>query len=306
MRTLRPRPWQFVAFAVILCIVTIGSFYFYQSREKKLPELMRYLPPRDGITMYLDLRAVRDSGILDRISGAPVSQEPEYRAFVQQSGFDYRQDLDTVLARFTPKVSYILLTGRFRWDDLTRYVTSSGGQCHGGYCQMSGSEPDRKISFLAVNRRTLGLAVSATPGSAFDLAQKHPEQAGTLSSDPFWVSFTPSALRSNEKFPAGTRLFARALADADKVTISIGPEGGRLVAQLEAHAHSPLAAQSLLNQMTGLTDLVRNYIARLGQKPNPADLSGVLTGGSFSRKGNIVRGRWPLDWSFIDSLGGAG
>lgn len=291
---------------VALCACTIGAVYYFQSREKKLPELMRYLPQREGITVYLNLRLLRDAGILDRINGAAVTQEPEYQAFVQQSGFDYRQDLDSVLARFTPKVNYILLTGRFRWRDLNRYVIQSGGQCQRGFCRMNGSEPDRKISFVAVNGRTLGLAVGPTPGSAYDLTKKRSEAAGPLPEEPVWLSFSPSALRSNEKFPAGTRLFAKALADADRVTLSIGFEGGKVMAKLEAQSHSSLAAQSLLNQMQGLTELVRSYLARSGQKPNPADMSGVVTSGEFSREGNVVRGRWPLEWSFIDALAGAG
>ncbi len=302
----RLRPWQFAALVIAVCAITIGSIYYYQSREKPLAELMRHLPPRDGITVYINLRALRDSGILERISGSSVTQEPEYRAFVQQTGFDYRQDLDSVLARFTPKVNYVLLTGRFHWRDLTEYAANSQGRCQGGYCQMAGSEPDRKISFLAVNSRILGLAVSASPGSAFDLTSKRPPLAEPPPPAPFWMRFSPSILRSNEKFPAGTRLFAKALGDADKVTLSIDLEGEQLVAKLEARAHSSLAAQSLLNQMTGLTELMKAYIARSGQKPNPADLSGVITGGTFTRQESVVRGRWPLDWAFIDALGGVG
>jgi hypothetical protein len=263
------------------------------------------LPRADGVTLYLDLRALRNSGILDRITGEPVAQEPEYRAFVQQTGFEYRQDLDSVLAKFTPRGTYLILTGRFQWSDIAKYVVQSDGKCRNGFCEMAGSEPDRKISFLALNRRTLGLVVSTNSGAAFDFRTRRPLPSDPPPASPFWMTFSPAVLRTSEKFPSGTRLFAKALADADRVTLTVGQDGTHLVAGLEARCHSSLAAQSLLNQMIGLTELVRSYIARTGQKPNPSDLSGVLTGGTFTRQESVVRGRWPLEWGFVDALGGS-
>jgi hypothetical protein len=299
----RLRPWQVSVLVIVVCAITVGSIFLYQGREKPVSELIRYLPPGEGVILYLDLRALRNSGILDRITGSPVAQEPEYRAFVKQTGFDYRQDLDSVLARFTPVNTYLILTGRFQWNDLREYVLNSQGKCRNGYCQMAGSEPNRKISFLALNSRILGLAVGASPGAAYDFGIKRPRSGEAPPASPIWMTFSPAALRSSEKFPGGTQLFAKALADADRVTFTIGPEGQTLTAGLEARCHSSLAAQSLLNQMTGLTELVRTYIARSGQKPNPSDLSGVLTSGTFTRQDSVVRGRWPLEWAFVDALG---
>ncbi|MCX6619894.1 MAG: hypothetical protein NTY38_02210 [Acidobacteria bacterium] len=299
----RLRPWQFSALVIFLCAVIIGSVYFFQGRERTVAEQMRHLPAAEGVTLYLDLRALRSSGILARIAGAPGVQEPEYRAFVKQTGFDYRQDLDSVLARFTPGATYLILTGHFHWNELAAYVLNSQGQCRNGFCKMAGSEPDRQISFLAYTNRILGMAVSASPEAAFALAARRPASTELLPASPFWMTFSPSFLRSSEKFPGGTRLFAKALADADRVTLTVGQEGQQLAAGLEARCHSSLAAQSLLNQMTGLTELVRRFIARSGQTPNASDLSGVLTSGTFTRQENVVRGRWPLDWAFIDALG---
>jgi hypothetical protein len=39
--------------------------------------------------------------------------------------------------------------------------------------------------------------------------------------------------------------------------------------------------------------------------PNPADLTGVLTAGSFRSDGNRVFGYWPIARTFVENLLGA-
>jgi len=47
-------------------------------------------------------------------------------------------------------------------------------------------------------------------------------------------------------------------------------------------------------QLQHATSLLRETIASENQKPNPTDLSGVLTAGVFEQAGRRVVGRWPL------------
>jgi hypothetical protein len=48
--------------------------------------------------------------------------------------------------------------------------------------------------------------------------------------------------------------------------------------------------------------LLSKFIVREKQKPNPADLSGVLTSGVFERDLRHVNGKWRLEKAFLDSL----
>jgi hypothetical protein len=43
-------------------------------------------------------------------------------------------------------------------------------------------------------------------------------------------------------------------------------------------------------------------IEREHQRPNPADLSGVLTSGTFHSDGSRVVGSWPIEHEFIQNL----
>ena len=49
--------------------------------------------------------------LLDLIAGSRAAEEFEYKTFVTQSGFNYREHLDTVLASFQRDQAYLLLGG---------------------------------------------------------------------------------------------------------------------------------------------------------------------------------------------------
>jgi hypothetical protein len=48
--------------------------------------------------------------------------------------------------------------------------------------------------------------------------------------------------------------------------------------------------------------MLREMIAREHQTPNPGDLSGVLTSGTFNHLGTRVLGSWPLEKGFVEGL----
>ena len=48
------------------------------------------------------------------------------------------------------------------------------------------------------------------------------------------------------------------------------------------------------------TTLLRSMIARENRTPNPRDLSGVLTSGTFSHAGPRVTGRWPIAHGLVE------
>jgi hypothetical protein len=62
----------------------------------------------------------------------------------------------------------------------------------------------------------------------------------------------------------------------------------------------------LAAQLGSITAMLREMIAREHQTPNPHDLSGVLTSGTFNHLGTRVLGSWPLEKGFVVGLLGGG
>ena len=87
--------------------------------------------------------------------------------------------------------------------------------------------------------------------------------------------------------------------------IDRGPiDDGNFEALLDVVCATPGDAAFLQLQLEEATELLKNLIAREKKKPNPSDLSGVLTSGAFRREDRRVLGRWPIDRRFLQSLTG--
>ena len=232
-----------------------------------------------------------------------VATEPEYQSFVRKTGFDYTQDLDMALVAAGPSGKYFLLKGRFDWPSLRGYVGEQHGTCYNTLCRMDGSAKERKISFFPLRTDIMAMAVSPDDSAASYLRNPDSAQRPIYApAAPVWVSFPPAALESGESLPAGTRMFARGLAGAENVTLSLGPNGGRFEAKLYVDCRSAQDAAALSEQLEKTTLLLRQMIAREHQTPNPRDLSGVLTAGSFRAGGTRVYGYWPIERSFFENL----
>src|SRR5690349_7967485 len=140
----------------------------YVRRPVELPprQQVAYMPHPDSTFMYVDLRAVRDAGILERMAGSAIGEEEEYKTFVARTGFDYKTDLDTVLTSVYNDTTYLLVRGRFQWKSIIAYATSQGGTCRTGFCRVPSNKPNRTISFQAITPTMMALAVSSDDWAA--------------------------------------------------------------------------------------------------------------------------------------------
>jgi hypothetical protein len=300
---IRNRSW-FAAAA--LALAAGGAFWYWQSRRDLSPAgLIEHLPPAEAVVLHIDVAALRRAGVLDLVTGSRAAEESEYKTFVTQSGFNYREHLDTVLASFANDQAYLLLRGRFDWKALEAYAVRQGGVCENGFCRMPASTPGRNISFFAL--RPSVMALSSGPnawGAAAMRAAVKTRPALPSVSKPVWLYVPGAAFRSAGGMPAGTRLFAMALEGVESALVWVGPDGAKLEAQLEATSKTEEGAVILKAQMEKVTDVLRKLISRTGGQPNPSDLSGVLTQGSFRREGRRVIGRWPIERALLESLAG--
>jgi hypothetical protein len=268
--------------------------------------MLQRLPAQDAIILFLDFDTLRSGGVLKLLSNSKTSEEPEYQAFVRDTGFDYRHDLDLAAVSFGRDGEFFVIKGRFDWTKLARYAAAQGGTCSKGLCRMPGSTPERRISFFLLQSNLMALAVSTDGYAAARLEDPRSQAVQPLDrpGDPVWLSIPAESLKTTDHLPPGTRLFAAALASADKIWLSLGPQEQQFEARLAVTCRSSADAIALAGQLQHATSLLRDAIARENQKPKPTDLSGVLTAGVFEQAGRRVVGRWPLPPVFLESLAG--
>lgn len=290
---------------VAAALVAIGTVAYLKIRDLSREAALARLPSDNAAVLSIDFSALRRGGIFDLLSGPVVEVEPEYKTFVDKTAFDYRRDLDHAFLSFHPDAVYFVVRGRFDWKRLEAYAREQGGGCSNGLCRMPGSQPSRKISFFPIRSNLMAMAVSGDESAAARMN----EPAGRarplpLLQQPVWLALPSSTLRKSTEFPVGTQLFARAMEDAESATISIAPQGKALEAQLEVVCRSSNEASVLIAQFQKMTAVLRQIIEKEKQKPNPADLSGVLTAGVFEQRDARVLGRWPIERVFLDTLAG--
>jgi hypothetical protein len=290
--------------AAVLGGAAILGLEQYRSRQfASTAAILQRLPTAYATVLHIDVGALRSSGLLARVSATDVVEEPEYGAFVSRTGFDYKTDLDSATIAFAPEGVFFLLKGRFDWDSLKAYAERERGSCRDGLCEMTGSKPDRLISFLPLRSNVMALAVSPSPGAAALLRSRSNRTRNVaVPNEPVWISIPRVDLQRLDHLPAGTRSFARAMQNSDQVVLTLGTEREEMRARLLVHCRSEADAQVLAARLRETTELLRKMIARERQTPNPSDLSGVLTSGVFRQQGARVHGVWPLGPMFLENL----
>ena len=298
----KPRAWLIVVGIAAVCGVSVWGVVWYRSRSLTTAALLRRMPAEDALVAYIDFGELRRGGVLKLLDGSKAGEDAEYQSFVRQSQFDYKKDLDEAIVAFAPTGRFLLLKGRFDWKSLRAYVESQNGRCINAFCRMTGSTPERRISFFPVRSNLMALAVSPDESAALRLESAVSGPDPQVPAAPVWLSIPTSVLKSSDSLPAGTRVFARGMERAETVTLAFAPEGQGLVARLDVRCRDERDAADLASQLTRTTSLLRETMERERQKPNPADLSGVLTSGSFRNDGRRVLGYWPIERAFVQNM----
>ncbi len=296
------RPWRVALAVAVVCAAAVAIFYGLRNPPYDAGRLLALLPGDRATLVYIDTEALRKSGLLGLVAGSKAAEEADYRKFVEQTGFDYRTDLDAVAAAFVDGRVYGALRGRFAWAKLAAYAQSQGGQCRDSVCSMPGSAPERNISYYQVAPNVLALAVSPEARGVTSIGPNGRKVELPAALDPFWMSVPAAVFKQLDAFPNGTRAFLSPLARAEKVTFAMGPQGERLQLRLEVVCMTAEAAADLTKQLNGVTGLLKDMIGRAHMTPNPRDLSGVLVSGSFAQRAATVIGTWPVDRGFVEAL----
>ena len=293
---------------VAACAAALFAVIGYRALPLKPAALLKRLPARDSMIVAIDFAGLRKLGVLQLLDGSKMGREAEYERFVEETQFNYTQDLDYVLAAFGPRGKFILARGRFDWKALRNYARNQDGECYNSLCKMAGSTPERKISFVSVQSNLMALAVSSDGDAALRMEGSEPSNDGANIPAPdaaVWLYLPPAVLKSPGELPEGTALFARSVDQAKSVTIGFAPEGDHIAAKLNVLCKSDEDATVTTAELSKVTEVLRSVIMHSGQRPNPRDWSGVLASGKFENKGARVFGYWPIERPFVENMLGA-
>jgi hypothetical protein len=248
---------------------------------------------------------MRRSGILNLVAGSKAVEEADYQQFVNETKFDYRQDLDAIAAAFKDGKVYFALRGRFHWKNLKDYAARQGGSCHGDFCVVAGSQPNRRISFYPLKHDVLAMAIGPDDFAAYQVASQSVKLELTPPQEPVWALIPAGVLGKMDSLPAAAKSYIPALQGAEQIIFSIGADSSsQLQLGLQVTCKDATAASALLTQFESTTNALRQVLSKGNRKPDPADLSGVLVAGTFHRTERQVYGAWPIPKAFLDAITG--
>lgn len=302
------KSWHVVLLLIVLVsLAGWGLWSLRTNRTLTVAEQLGRLPQDTETIFYADVAKLRATGLLARLAGSRVNEEPDYQRFVREIEFDYREDMDSLLVGWRQNQMLALVTGRFDWPMIRQYALEHQGYCSNGICEMpSSSAPKRAISFSPISGPVMALTVSEARMAVAQLLSTRRQDQPPPGEPIVWLRMPGQNLQSGTMVPDGVKNFARVLAEADSLILAIHGAGDGAEIRLSAKAKSPEGAQQMLNQLKGFTQVVRDYLAKSGHQPNAADLSGVVTGGEFAVQEGILVGKWPLPRKFLEELTSAG
>ena len=297
-------------FALVALLVAALTFSLDRWRHKTHisdPQLLALVPAQNATIFFADLAALRAAGLAKALAGVIPADEHDYGAFVRQTGFDYTRDVDSMAASVGPRELFFAARGRFEWDRLREYAESHGGQCERNVCQAPTSKVGRWASFRRIEDDVIGLAVSGDPQAIRRMQLSEPGDAATpVSSEPAWVQISPAVLKDPAGLPAPLRMFLLSLQGAQSVVVSAGGadsgSNAALMIRLNAAFLNNNAAQATSKQLQLETRMLQLALLRAHDSPSAADLTGVMTAGTFQASRGHVYGTWPVSAELLKNL----
>jgi hypothetical protein len=301
---------QIVGLSVTACALAGAAAFLYHGWHRahdaaQSSNLVGYLPADNASVIYIDVDALRRSGILGQLAGTKAAEDGDYRQFMEATRFDYSRDLDAVAAAIKDGRIYFALRGRFHWSNLASYAVHEGGECHENFCVAPGSQPNRRISFYLVKWDVLAMAVGPDDFGAYQITAKAAKAVIAQPNEPVWAVIPGAALQSATALPAAAQALVPALQGADQIVLGMGANPNRQL-QLSVHVtcKDAAGATALQAQLESATKSLRDAVARQHQKPDPSDLTGLLVAGNYRRTERQVYGTWAIPKDFVSAIAG--
>lgn len=293
------RPWHLLGIVVGLCVTAIVAAGWWRSRADRGVEGYANRLPADVRTIVrVDLETLRMGGYLDALAGEGADQDPDYRRFVEQIGFDYRRDLDAVLVGFSPTSTYVFAAGDFQWKSLMNYAGASGGTCRSAYCRMPATSPSRWVSYFPLRPRVMALAISSDEWAASTLgAAREDDKAKPWvpSEYPVWLQAPGRVVAESTLIPQALRPFAQIWGPADQVEFTVSGSPGELRVAFTARCAQEQTARAITEKLTEVTKALGAPGTGPGGNGAAArTLAEALGSGRFETRGNTAVGKWSM------------
>ncbi len=303
----RLQPWQFlILLAIVVGALLFGIDWYRHRYVRNDGDLVSLLPAGNETVFFVDVTTLRRAGFMRLLAGAKPAEEKDYNAFVRETGLDYTKNLDQLAGAADDHQLFFVLRGGFDWDRLRQYVTAHGGSCPNGLCEIATSRPGRWASFFRIQPNVIGLAVSENHQAADALRPPGKHSRQTPENAAVWVDVSPETLSGAPEWVTGMKMFTQPLRPAESVIIALaraeGSSQSAFNVRLDAGFANEASADAARNQLQLDTKLLKLELARERRQPNPADLTGLLTSGSFQVVGRSVIGIWPVRKELLASL----
>jgi hypothetical protein len=306
-KRLKIKPWLSLALLAAAIFAGAAALDFYGHRFVRSDrDMFRFLPQRAASVFYVNVEALRHSGILRLLSGAAPVKDADYVTFLHDTHFDYTRDVSAVAGAADRKSLFFLVRGRFDWSKLRAYAQSHSGNCKNQICEAPASKAGRWASFVSIQSDVLALALSEDRWAVQEIRTTKATIEGPIPQEPVWLKVSQRLISDPASLPLPLRIFAIALQSADPVVLSLGPAEIEAHAQFQLHMYAQCAtratAQSISSQLEIDTKMLKLELAREYAKPNAADLTGLLAGGTFQAIDKQVIGTWPVHRELLKSF----
>ena len=279
-----------------IAVVGFGVYAFRHRFVKANAEMLRYLPQTGVTTFYADVAGLRRAGALSLVTGTTPVAEPDYQAFVRETQFDYAKDLDALVGATDGEQIFFMLRGRFNLAKLRSYAAHHGGSCEEDICSVPTSRQKQMLSFTSIQPDVLSLALSTARFGVTTLDPPGHWVRDPLPTAPIWVRVSDKILKDPSQLPAALGIFAVSLQSAESVVLSLGPAAPKSAASLTLELNAQCQNAAAADKMLKLE------LARERAKASNADLTGLLTEGSFQVIEKRVLGTWPVKPELVKAL----
>ncbi len=284
--------------AALAAGIYLGHARWMESRGDTRESLLRALPANATAVIYADVAELRQGGILRSISkwGANAVADPEYKQFVEETGFDYEKDLNrvgiAVENRGALRNYFALAEGNFDRKKVEAYLRRSGrSERKNGreFFYLAANEPGRTISVTFLSDRQIALtdgsdlsaeleAVKASAGHA-EWTERFERLAGTPVFALIRQDAAIGALLNNQS-PGGLRSpqLGQLLNQLLWVSIAGKLEGNDFRAVLEGECPNEMTMRQLSDFLNGIVLMANAGLndPKLRQQMDPAEREAYL------------------------------
>lgn len=290
----RNRP--FLILATVGLAALAAGFLLRERRASaagSLPELVALVPADARFLAYIDVSALRDSPLVQRLAAMapPATTDGDYASFVAATGFDYQRDLDRVVIATrqgthpaggqtsaqtggqiggqngSSDQTVAFADGRFNQEKIEQYALRSGKLTHENgraVYLIPSTTPGKTISlaFLSTDRIALadgGDFSTALSPSTVALDPPMRDRISRIAAAPlFAVVKTPSGGTQTNAVAGG---FSASFQSLRWVSLAVRPDGGTLLLSAEGECDAPDQAQSVAAGLELLRGLVRGGLS---------------------------------------------